>query len=183
MKRMLDQKTIDELSALLSKVSIDEDDIINFDSLKVSSALLYELWLMSDNPLENVFDSEGNSLFPLENNAGKVLAVNEDEDGLVAVEVSGGTKLYQHIIEVSANNVLKGTIYLISNSSTAYSSLSSVRAAIMDGNSAYFISEDNGDGTILSMTYANAIWYFDNINTQIQSIVVDDFSVNIITPL
>ena len=95
MKRMLDQKTIDELKVLLSKISYSSGNI------KVSSLVVEDVLFAGqiNCDLEDFYDSaEETHLFPLTGNAGKVLAVNEDEDGLEAIEVSGGTKLYQHMI-------------------------------------------------------------------------------------
>ena len=78
MKRMLDQKTIDELQALLSKIGV-ENGVLFADTLAISN-------LVCLNGLDSLVDDEENVLFPLENNAGKVFAVNEDESGVEAVD-------------------------------------------------------------------------------------------------
>ncbi len=125
MKRMLDQKTIDNLKALLSQVSIDDNQqVIFFDNVNFQSFLKIP-------SLEVIVDEEGNPLFPLENNAGKVLAVNENEDGLKAVEVSGGIKLYAHTIGYmpSPSSAGKKTCVFITSKPTAYQN---VKALVED---------------------------------------------------
>ena len=86
MKRMLDQNTINKLKELLSKVSITDegqidfgDNVIFIGSSTVIDGVNDELTLEN---LTKLVDISAEPLFPLENNAGKVLAVNEDEDGL-----------------------------------------------------------------------------------------------------
>ena len=95
MKRMITQELIDYLASLsesqlndiLEKVSFDEYGVLHIDA----SVVVNELSIEEDGGLLYVYLSQfvnpdnGNPLFPLENNAGKVLAVNEDEEGLVAV--------------------------------------------------------------------------------------------------
>lgn len=79
-------------------------------------------------------DYDSHLLFPLENNAGKVLAVNEDEDGLVAVEK--GTKLYVHTL---TSNSFNDTLIVISNSPTP----------IVPTNAIYYAVGENG---VISIT-------------------------------
>ena len=119
MKRMLDQKTIDELSALLSKVSVDiSNEEISFDSnynINMGNLFLSALYVDEIGDIRYTLDDS--PIFPLQDNAGKVLAVNEDEDGLVAVEVGGGTKLYKHTITITGQN---DKIIIINNVSAPF---------------------------------------------------------------
>ena len=106
MKRMLDQKLIDQLAELSSSGGIDwvatmksliseDDGSILIDNLSIRSNL-YARRIISS--LLNFYNEDEEPLFPLTDNAGKVLAVNADEDGLEAVSVSGGTQLYLYVI-------------------------------------------------------------------------------------
>ena len=83
-----------DLIELLSKISIDEDSNLVFgnaiiDTLDITNECYVKISKLFNNNSED-FDP----VFPLVNNAGKVLAVNDDEEGLVAVEK--GTILYKH---------------------------------------------------------------------------------------
>ena len=92
MKRMLDDEQIFELQELLEQVSIAPNGVVNIN--KVHSEEL----TISDNGKwngEGIEATNINLTSVFENNAGKVLAVNEDEDGLVVVEnlVASGSVL------------------------------------------------------------------------------------------
>lgn len=80
-------------SEILSKMSIDEDGILVTGDLLIDNTAPGDGFLYL-NELSSIKDKEnGDALFPLVDNAGKVLAVNESETGLVAVEVIRGIDL------------------------------------------------------------------------------------------
>ena len=102
MKRMLDQKLID----LVSQLSQEElswlaqmKELISVDntSITFNNEVVLDIAAITNNARE-----EEEPLFPLSDNAGKVLAVNQDEDGLVAVEK--GTLLYKHELEIDGDD-------------------------------------------------------------------------------
>ena len=104
----------EKLFALLSNMSVDEDDFVEIPELKVQDKLMLLEGLLG------IVDEEQNPLFPLSvANAGKVLAVGEDGESVDAVEVSGGTQLYRHTLFVS-NNDISTEFDVISTKSTAY---------------------------------------------------------------
>ena len=89
MKRMLDQKTIDELQALLSKVNIEDDNLV-FGNVKIGTLDITDECYVKISQFYNNNSEDFDPIFPLEDNAGKVLAVNEDEDGLEAKDLFAG---------------------------------------------------------------------------------------------
>ena len=106
MKRMITQELIDFVA------SLSETDIAEFskhiEMTDNSIVINRDIDLANSEPdvilgvLSQLVDENGDSFFPsFTDNAGKVLAVNEDEDGLVAVEK--GTKLYKHTITLNGD--------------------------------------------------------------------------------
>lgn len=75
----------EKMFALLSKVSINTDGEVEIEALKLTSYLLANE--IECNLINFVDDNGEERLFPLQDNAGKLLAVNEDEDGLVALPI------------------------------------------------------------------------------------------------
>lgn len=99
----LNDELVEKLSDLLSNVSIDEDNYVHIQGL-ITSSLEVDDTLYIDGGLTQLQDENGEFLFPLENNAGKVLMVNEDETGFEAKEVSGGTQLYKNSLHIGSGN-------------------------------------------------------------------------------
>lgn len=106
----LDPEQVAELTDLLKKVSIDEDGWIVIESLNPTYLYIPGL--------SQIMNEGEESLFPLYGNAGKVLAVNNDEDGLEAISISGGTKLYAHTFELGGSPLNR--LIIISTESNPY---------------------------------------------------------------
>lgn len=144
MKRMITQEMIDKLSKLiddgglswveLMKSLIEYDD--DLDAVKIDNLCV---------PLNNIVNSDNVNYFPsLEDQAGKFLKVNDNEDGFECGEVSGGTKLYQHTLTM--NDTYSHTIVLINNSATAIDNIDVFNSVYLYGK----VSGAQAAGTILS---------------------------------
>jgi len=193
MKRMLDQKTIDELQALLSKISVDDYDIINIEGLRVGTLEVNEdyggtgeIYIQN---LGYIVDTDENQLFPFSENAGKVLAVNEDEDGLVAVEK--GTKLYKHeILATNSDSTKSYTAIIISTKgdllSLAQSNeiISITYASDMIGGSNILAPTAYVQYSLLDEKYSLSITgYLEDDEVWITDLIVAETITDNITPL
>lgn len=92
MRRMISQHLQEVLEMLAEKISKTDDGALSVYDAEVRNAF-------SVNASKIINLETEQELFPLENNTGKVLAVNEDEDGFVAVPKN--SLLYLHIITES----------------------------------------------------------------------------------
>lgn len=102
MKRMLDQKMIDYIAKLQKVIDTNSDGAVSVEDFEVSGDFSVNATKMIN------LDTE-NALFPLENNAGKVLLVNSDADGISATDEpvfkSVGVRQAQVQLEFEATNL------------------------------------------------------------------------------
>lgn len=96
-----------------------------------------------------------------EGDAGKVIAVNEDEDGYELQEVSGGTKLYYHSISFSTGDALS----LISTISEPLT-IDDINMDLKTYINGVFLSAENGIGIVCninpSSTFIRIIYMDDD---------------------
>lgn len=77
MKRMITQNLIDYIEKFKSKVGFNDDDAVSLADIEITGDISVKASKIINLETEN-------ALFPLEDNAGKVLIVNNDEDGVEA---------------------------------------------------------------------------------------------------
>lgn len=91
-------------SEALSKINVNDDGAVSVNDLEVRNEMFVNVTKMINLDTENI-------LFPLEHNAGKILEINDDEDGFNAICPSSLTLLSSSKVLDDLNN----HVYIIFN--------------------------------------------------------------------
>ena len=175
---MLNDEQIFELQELLKQVSISSG-VVGFDKVHIDDELTISdngKWDDSGIHITNLTKIKDNAetpqqLFPLSvANAGKVLAVGEDGDGLIAVEKQN--QLYEHVICISNNETVVGLLTLVSTLKDETTINNLLESFILFGG--YFASESNDDGRVVFLSQ-DLIVYYDSGMQSITSVSFDEY--------
>ena len=161
----LTEEEMSKLKNLLSKVSFDEHNLPSIYSLFVNHLIIDDEISLLD--LTALVNFELEPLFPFENNAGKALVINNDENGVEAVSLpSGGVVLYEHRISLSDNS----EILIINNSSSQILNKQAIEnSGFVSGVKCMFMNGNYGNYGMVLFLSAEEIKYYESDTSSIVS--------------